>query len=412
MFAFLATVGYSNAWCAEGNKDAVADDASESPSENVIHRARKLALNGERESALQLLDRYLQKRGNDADARLLYGTVISWQKRYPEAREQLEAVLAEHPRYHDAFAALINVELWSGHLGRAEELIRQGLRDRPDDQRIRFAYIQLLRAEGKHAAAEKALTRYVTEHPEDQQALQMRKGLSGDTREWRVSIDHDSEWFNEDREVWQESQITLQRATSLGPVITRFARAQRFSKQGQQVEVDFYPRVRRGTYLYLNVGHSLNGPLYPTYRIGAEVYQSLKKGLEASVGLRRAGFSTKINSYTASLSKYYGNWLFSGRTYITPALGENTRSYHVSARRYFREADYVELRHGRGSSIDEIRSIDDIEVLDAKSLSGNLVLKPGRIWGINLRLGYRLEDRIQRQGLRRYSVGGGVYLLF
>ena len=291
MFAFLATVGHSSAWCAEENKQADVADASESSSKDVIRLARRLASNGEREGALRLLAQYL-KRGNDADARLFYGIVLSWQKRYSEARQQLEAVLAEHPHYDDAFAALINVELWSERLGRAEQLIGQGLRDRPDDRKMLLVYIRLLRAQGKHAAAEKALARYLAEHPEDQQALPMREGLSGDTKEWRVSIDHDTEWFNEDREIWQESQIALQRATSVGPVITRFTRAQRFSTQGQQVEVDFYPLVRPGTCLYLNVGHSLNGPLYPTYRIGAEVYQSLKKGFEGSIGLRRADFST------------------------------------------------------------------------------------------------------------------------
>ena len=413
MFAFLATVGYSSAWCAGENKDADAADASASPSEDVIRLARRLASNGEQESALRLLAQYLQKHGSDADARLLYGIVLSRQKRYSEARQQLEAVLAEHPHYDDAFVALINVELWSGRLGRAEQLIRQGLRDRPDDPIILPLYIQLLRAEGKHAAAEKALARYLAEHPEDQQALRMREGLSGDSKEWRVRIDHDTEWFNEDRDVWRESRIELQRETSVGPVITRFSQAKRFSTRGRQVEVDFYPTVRKGAYLYLNVGRALGGPLYPTFRAGAEIYQSLNKGFEGSIGLRRARFFTDVNTYTGSLSKYYGHWLFTGRTYITPALGENTRSYHVSARRYIRgETGYAELRYGRGSSIDEIRSIDDIQVLDAKSLSGSLVLKPGRIWGINLRLGYRLEDRIQRQGLRRHLLGGGVYLLF
>src|SRR5205085_1846791 len=98
---------------------------------DVVTRARALAVAGQRAAAIALLaDSVAASPGNN-DARVLLGTVLSWEGRYDEARRELDTVLAENPGHGDALLASINVEVWSDHADRAEELVERLLRIDP-----------------------------------------------------------------------------------------------------------------------------------------------------------------------------------------------------------------------------------------------------------------------------------------
>src|SRR5436309_5690258 len=107
--------------------------ASNSDTPDTVIVARELATTGNRAKALLVLDRLLVKDPSDSDARVLRGIVLSWEGRYEEARNDLEAVLAVHEDYGDAVRALINVEMWSDHPERAEQLASAALARHPDD---------------------------------------------------------------------------------------------------------------------------------------------------------------------------------------------------------------------------------------------------------------------------------------
>jgi len=84
-------------------------------------RAREAATAGRRPEALALLASHLAVSPRDVDARLLYGLVLSWERRYDEAQRELRQVLKEAPQYTDARVALMNVEWWSGRARDAHE---------------------------------------------------------------------------------------------------------------------------------------------------------------------------------------------------------------------------------------------------------------------------------------------------
>src|SRR5258707_7831187 len=98
-----------------------------SPDEDVLTQARRLATSGHRAEALVMLHSRLAERPSDLDCRTLYGTILSWEGRYDEAREGLEQVLASSPGYYDALLALIRVELWADRPVRPEQLTDEGL---------------------------------------------------------------------------------------------------------------------------------------------------------------------------------------------------------------------------------------------------------------------------------------------
>ncbi len=64
--------------CAAARLDAGQTD--------VVTRARELALAGQRHNAVALLEEHLATSPGDGDARVLLGTVLSWEGRYDRAR--------------------------------------------------------------------------------------------------------------------------------------------------------------------------------------------------------------------------------------------------------------------------------------------------------------------------------------
>lgn len=317
-----------------------------------------------------MLEARLAAEPSDDDARLLHGLVLSWDGRYDEARQDLAAVVARHPDYRDAVSALIRVEARSGHTAQAEALVRESARRNPRDAAI---YREQLQRDSEAPSS------------------------------WIAALDQTVEWFSDGRTPWSESRFELQKQTGAGPVLARFSQANRFSLSGRQVEVDAYPRIRRGAYAYLNVGYSPDARLYPRYRLGAELYQALGRGWEASAGFRQLHFGSNFNLYTPSISKYRGSWMFSGRLYLAPGAAGTTHTVEFQARRYFRGAGYWAVRYGHGSTIAGAQDLSDLQILNASSLSCEVQRTLRRRLLLRGRLGVSREDRLSAPRLLHYQ---------
>src|SRR5258708_5395319 len=124
--------------------------------DNILARGRALFGQDQPQKALGLLNDYLKDNPGDSDARVLLGLIYSWDKRYDEGRKAFAIVLETDPDYKDAVLGLINLELWSGHGARAEELAARGLSLRPDDPdyRAALAKVKASRATAQTAVAE------------------------------------------------------------------------------------------------------------------------------------------------------------------------------------------------------------------------------------------------------------------
>jgi YaiO family outer membrane protein len=390
--------------CAAPGLDAAQGD--------VVAKARGLATAGQRAEAIALLRESVGVTPGNSDARVLLGTVLSWEGRFDEARVELDLVLAGSPTHGDALPASINVELWSGHPGRAEELSRRGLRQRPGDAGYLLGRARALVAMKRPTEARDAVERLLAIDPRSAPGQALKKDLQASLRLWQARADVSHDTFS-DRASWRESHMSLGRATPVGSILVRGSRARRFGLTDNQVEVEMYPRLRPGTYAYVAGAYAPEALLYPRYRYAADLYQSLGAGFEGSAGFRRLGFGSGVNIYTGSLSKYYGNWLFTGRVFLTPNDAGPSRSVHASFRRYLGDGGtYVGMRYGRGAWREEPRNLDDLEVLDSDTAAADatIVLR-GRLV-LNLSGAYSREDRADRAALRGYSLSTGFGVRF
>ena len=306
--------------------------------DDVVTRAREASAAGRRAEGLEMLEVHLAQAPRDVDARLVYGLMLSWEGRHDDARRELEQVLAQAPGYTDARAALMNVEWWSGHDAAA------------------LAHAREILAEQPH-------------HP---QARLVEERISGRERPWTLTASYTFDWFDDSRDPWHETALAVGRQTPVGSVTLRAYHAERFETSDQLIELDAYPRFRPGTYAYVGVGVATRAELYPTYRVGVDLYQSLPCAFEVSAGYRRLEFSDPADIVVGSLSKYLGNWMLTGRVYHVPASGDrDSTSYFGSVRRYFGEAgtSFVGLRYGHGLSREEVRNESDLVDLDSDSLT-------------------------------------------
>jgi len=140
------------------------------------------------------------------------------------------------------------------------------------------------------------------------------------------------------------------RQTKYGSIVAKMNFSRRFNDNGVQFEVDMYPKITKGLYAYLNVGFS-DSYLYPDVRYGAELYKSLPKSFEVSLGFRALKYSTTTNIYTGSVGWYTGNSYWSFRPYLTPGDSGTSKSGVINYRKYRSDADnYFSVSLGMGFS--------------------------------------------------------------
>lgn len=145
------------------------------------------------------------------------------------------------------------------------------------------------------------------------------------------------------------------RETSLGPLLGRWNYADRFQRTGGQLEAEWYPGIAKGMNGYLSYAYSANS-LFPSQRAGLELFQSLPRSLEGSLGGRFLIFETgnDLAIYTASMAWYVASYYLVARVFLSPGSAGTTRALVIQLRKYFVEPDeFVFVRVGGGISPDE-----------------------------------------------------------
>jgi YaiO family outer membrane protein len=387
--------------------------------QDVVTQARQLAYSGKehREQALTMLKTYLDKQ-DDADARTLYGTILSWQGRYDEARVQLRMVLANSPAHGDALPAALNVEFWSGHPENADQLARTALAKEPDNVQWMLAEAKALREMHHERDANRVLDRILVVDNGNQTAKEMRREVpaSGAT-EPEVTITHTYDWFSDGRSAQHETSVSISTPTRYGSVIARESRADRFGLKSYQSEIDFYPRIRPGTYGYLNFGYSFDTNLYPKFRVGADLFQSVGHGFELSGGYRYLGFTSGgVNIATFAVSKYYHNFLFTGRGYVVPGSPGTSGTAQFSARYFLGSEglhDYIEARYSHGASPALAQTTQDIQVLAADSWTLVFDKRLAKRWAFQFSGGAGRSEQVGTlPNLWQYTLSGSLYFKF
>lgn len=371
--------------------------------------ARALAFSGERDAAREMLVALLEQRPNHWDARILYGRLFAWDKRYEEAREQLMIVIRAKPDYADARNAIADVELWSDNPERALWFLEGGLSTKPTHQDFLYKKAVAQRKLGDHAGAASTLDQLYTINPAHERAAKLFASLRLERMRHKVGVSYGFTDVDTLHDPWHAGSVQLSRRTGIGTVVARLNYANRFDDNATQYELDAYPKIADGLYAYVNYGYSSSSRLYPNHRYATELYANLPHGIEISAGFRRLEFnSSTVTIYTGTLAKYYGSWWFSFRPYITPKDIGTSRSYSLTIRRYFGDADtYLGITGGKGSSPGEVRDVNDLIQLDSWKVGMKFQKKIADVFILKLSGRYGWEELFNGRERRQFDLGVG-----
>jgi YaiO family outer membrane protein len=367
--------------------------------DDILTQARALSASDHPLEAIALLNEYL-KASPDSDASVLLGLICSWNKRYDEGRRAFATVLKADPDYKDAVLGLINLELWSGNPARAVEVAQKALDLRPKD-----------------ADYKAALSKAQADLAESRVVLPSSKGDAtpkSDEPNWEAGVAESTIFYSDKRSTWHETAVDLSHNFTTGWVTATFSHANWFGEGSNLIDLQSYPRIRPGTYGFVDVAFSPDATLYAHHRFGGEIFQSLPKGFEASAGVRYMRFDSNVWLYTASVGKWFGNYWILGRTFIDPdPVYGTSKSGQLQMRKYYDDADrFIGLRFGVGASPFEVQSTNDLGVQRSASAAIETLWKFKNVVRLRTTVSVARQTRLYIGPLWQYEADCTFYLRY
>lgn len=329
--------------------------------DRLFKRAREIGGQKNYNFARRICYKILEKKPSYYDVRTYIGRTYSWEYAYDAARTEFSRVLIEKENDFEALSALIDVEYWTNNLDVAMNYLRLAMGYYPTSEALMIKKAKILLRQGDKEAAALSLRRALDLNPGNKDAIVLLNSMSDSRLSNRFSASYNTDYFNA-RDPQKLASIEIGRSFVFGSIIYRASYAEKFNNNGLQAEADGYLRFVKSNYLYVNLGFS-DSKVFPDLRAGVEIFQKLPSSFELSGGYRYLRFSPPGTSiYTASLGKYYRNYWFAFRTYLTPKvslgtekfLQKTSQTYILNIRNYFDDADnYLGIRISRGQSPDE-----------------------------------------------------------
>jgi YaiO family outer membrane protein len=343
--------------------------------DSSFEKARELAFNKQRKQAQDTLLSILTKYPNYHEIRSFLATTYSWDGEYKKARKEFTYIFDKEKKDKSIWEAAIKNELWGDMPYQALEMTTEALKNFPDDPEILYLKASAQEKTNNPLEALNTIELILTQNPNDQKAKDYKISLNNALSQNAIGITSSVDIYSDVFDPMQYYALMYRRLTKYGSIIGRVNFNRRFNENGLQYEVDLYPKIAKGLYAYVNIGVS-NSFLFPDVRYGLELYKSLPKSFEVSLGLRSLKYSTTTNIYTGSLGWYTGNSYLAFRPYITPGETGTSKSGTFTYRKYRSDADNylgVSLSVGFSPEINQFNINEDTaKFVDLKSQRINL----------------------------------------
>lgn len=385
-----------------------------SPDELFIN-ARKAAFDDNNyPKAIVITKQALELSPDYADIRIFLGRLYTWTDQVESARNEFNRVLEKNPGYEDAVLAYGSLEYWDDNSEKALGIVEDGIQYNPGSQALLVLKAKILIDLKRYSQGNETLNQLLKINPKHTDARALSAKIQDVSSKNKIGVSYDFVYFDKRfDDPWHLASIDYGRQTKFGSVTARLNYANRFKTDGTQFEIDAYPRLSKVFYAYVSGGIAKNDGIFPKYRAGFSLYANLPWAFEADAGFRLLVFNDETWIYTASIGKYYKNYWFNLRTYVTPSNNSVSQSVSLKIRYYLAGADdYLSFGIGTGLSPDDP--------------ANNILFNnedPDKLKSSNISLGYNksinafniisvkasLENQEYRQGTRgnQFSVGVG-----
>ncbi|MFV8367961.1 YaiO family outer membrane beta-barrel protein [Flavobacterium sp. LB2R40] len=315
-----------------------------------FEKARNLAFNQQRKQAQDTLLFILTSYPDYHDIRSFLGTTYSWDGEYKKARKEFDYILQKDKENKNTWIAAIKNELWGEMPYAALDMANNALKTFPNDSELLYLKASAQENTNNTLEALSTIQLLLNKNPEDQKAKDYKSSINNGLSRNAIGITSSVDIYSDVFDPMQYYALMYRRQTKYGSIIARVNFNRRFNENGMQYEVDLYPKIAKGLYAYVNVGVA-NTFLFPDIKYGAELFKSLPKSFEVSLGFRTLKYSTTTNIYTGSLGWYTGNSYISFRPYFTPGATGTSKSGTLTYRKYGSDADnYIGIAASVGFS--------------------------------------------------------------
>lgn len=325
-------------------------------SDELFQQARTLAFKQkDYVKAIALSKEALTKSPDYSDIRIFLGRLYTWNDQPDSARQELKSVINKHQDNEDASLAIASLEFWENNSKLALDYVNSGLKHHPQSEDLLLLKAKILNDLKQWTEADSELKTLLKINPSSTEARSLAVRIRQNSSKNKIGVAYDFIHFDKQfDDPWHLLSVDYGRQTSLGSIIGRVNYANRFNNSGVQFEVDAYPHISNTFQAYISGGYSNDVGVFPEYRAGFSLYANLPKSFEAEAGFRYLTFGESTWIYTFSVGKYYKNFWFNLRTYLTPSNNDVSRSFSLTTRYYFGGADdYFSMRLGTGLSPDD-----------------------------------------------------------
>lgn len=306
-------------------------------------------------AAIRLCQQALKKSPDYLDIKIFLGRLYYWNNQGDSSLVVLQEALLASPAFEDAAQALADVSYYGKDYSQALTYSAQGLKYHPASQSLTIRKVRSLAALSQNQEAYALTDSLLKTDPDNSQLRLLASQLREFSYRNKLGLSYDYTWFDKQfSDPWHLTSIDYSRQTKAGSFTGRVSYANHYAKSGVLLEADAYPRISKTIYAYTSIGYSPDLPAFPTFRAGFSLYATVFSSWEAEGGFRYLYFDNNTWIYTFSVGKYYRNFWFNGRTYISPGNNIVSRSYILTTRYYLKGAEnYFTFLAGRGISPDE-----------------------------------------------------------
>lgn len=307
----------------------------------------------------------LNKQPRHHDARILIARSYVTDEKYKHAKQEIKKVLKRDKYHADALALLATMAMKKEDYDEALSYCDEGLKHAPTDNTLLLKKAAIYHEKEEPEKIPIILNEILTREPENEAAKRMLHKYKQENSPRKVGINQTYTAFNDVYKPRYLLGVFFSNDFNWGSLTTRLNYTRRFGRAGMQLEIDAYPSLRKGTYLYVNVGIG-DVSVFPKYRTGLEIFQKLPQSFEASLGFRHLQFSSSnVTMLTSSVGKYYKDYWFSLRPFVKLS-DEPSGSLNLTIRKYWTRQTFIGVRVGAGASPDN-HTETNLQTLNVRS---------------------------------------------
>jgi YaiO family outer membrane protein len=358
------------------------------------------------ENAEVLLNYLLDSYPGDADARLMRGRVLAWQKKYIEAEKDLLQVTTNTPHYTDAWDALTDLYIWVNRWEDAEKSCEVCLKQDPENGAYYIKYARILISLRKYSQARTALLKARELDTDKNQVSLLLEQIQRiqSPASWEAGVALDFQTFNTvNKSDWWGTVEFVKKELTDWTVLFEAAQYWRYDTRDGQFALEAYADAWQNAYYNVRTAVALNRQFLPYYDVYGEFYQGFAGKWEGAVSYRLMLFDKRdIHIPALAIGLYEGSFYL--RYKFSYIFDENRKAmFNYWAARYFYKTvdDYCEAAYGYGRDIQQ--------TLDLKTSDSHVFILRGQSnlknqWLLQWMVNFHLNPNDEKQAGGRIGV--------